>query len=56
MASDGELVNSRLGVFHSFAPYIALLFAIIEGGSELNLLTFPVNNTPVNLCTLPSTG
>jgi len=29
MASDGELVNSRLRVFHNFAPYMAMLFALI---------------------------
>jgi len=29
MASDGELVKSRLREFHSFAPYLAVLFDLI---------------------------
>jgi len=29
MASDGELVKSRLRVFHSCVLYIAMLFALI---------------------------
>jgi len=29
MASDGELVNSSLRVFYSFAPYMFIPFALI---------------------------